>query len=133
MLDQQKPWTIGELARRAGVQPSAIRYYESAGILPLALRINGRRYYDADALLRLRAVKVARAAGFSMRETRVLFASFADQTVIHERWNTLAQQKLGELDAQIERAQAMKQVLRDGLACGCLTLDQCALLARYAM
>jgi MerR family redox-sensitive transcriptional activator SoxR len=135
MPQQQKQealWTIGELACRAGIQPSAIRFYESVGILPMAPRVNGRRCYDATALLQLRAIKVARAAGFTTREIRILFAGFVEQTIPSERWNTLAQEKLGELDAVIARAQAMKQVLRDGLACGCLTLDQCTMLARYA-
>jgi MerR family redox-sensitive transcriptional activator SoxR len=133
MLNQQKLWTIGELARRAGVQSSAIRYYESVGILPPPSRVNGRRLYTEEALLRLRAIKVARAAGFTTREVRVLFGGFSEQIFPSARWNTLARQKLGELDAQIERAQAMKQILKDGLACDCITLDQCETLARYAV
>jgi MerR family transcriptional regulator, redox-sensitive transcriptional activator SoxR len=134
MPDQQKQrlWTIGELARRAGVQPSAIRYYEGAGILPMAPRVNGRRQYAVETLLQLRAIRVARAAGFTTREIGILFDSFREQVIPSERWNTLAQQKMSELDAGIERAEAMKQVLREGLACGCLTLDQCAMLARHA-
>jgi len=133
MLPQQNLWTIGELARRAGVQLSAIRYYETAGILPPASRVNGRRHYAENTLLQLRAIKVARAAGFTTREVRVLFGGFSEQIIPSARWNTLARQKLGELDAQIERAQAMKQILKDGLACDCLTLDQCETLARYAV
>jgi MerR family redox-sensitive transcriptional activator SoxR len=133
MLHQHELWTIGELARRAGVQASAIRYYESMGILPSPFRVNGRRQYTQEALLRLRAIKVARAAGFTTREVRVLFGGFSERIIPSARWNTLARQKIRELDAQVERAQAMKQILEDGLACDCLTLDQCETLARYAV
>lgn len=121
-------WTIGELAQRAGVQPSAIRYYEEAGVLPTPRRVNGRRRYDAMTLQRLSAFKAAQDAGFTMREIHALFYGFAEETPPHERWEVLAERKLAELDARIQRIDAMKRVLRKGLACGCLSLDDCVLL-----
>jgi MerR family redox-sensitive transcriptional activator SoxR len=117
--------TIGEVARRAGVQPSAIRYYESAGVPPAPERVNGRRRYDPDVLYLLRAVNVAKQAGFTVDEIRQLFNSTANQETPSAAWERLARRKLEEVDDLIERAQAMKALLEAGLECGCLGLEEC--------
>jgi MerR family redox-sensitive transcriptional activator SoxR len=119
---------IGEVARRAGLQPSAIRYYESAGILPAPARTNGRRRYDSSVLQRLAAIQVARQAGFSIGDMRTLFQGFAENTPLSARWQALANNKLAELDALISRAQGMKRLLEQGLTCRCLRLEDCELL-----
>ena len=61
---------IGEVARRAGVRASALRYYESIGILPAPRRVNGRRRYDGEVLELLTVVRVAQQAGFTAAEIR---------------------------------------------------------------
>jgi DNA-binding transcriptional MerR regulator len=122
-------WTIGELARRAGMRPSALRYYESAGILPPPRRVNGRRRYDPAALERLRAVRLAQSAGLTLREVRALFAGFAPETPPAARWQALAAPKLAELDAQIARARTAKERLTRLLACACPSLEVCASVA----
>ncbi|RZU30689.1 heavy metal-responsive transcriptional regulator [Blastococcus saxobsidens] len=62
---------IGELAARAGVSVKALRFYESAGVLPEpARRPSGYRDYDEQALARLRFVKAAQAAGLTLAEIR---------------------------------------------------------------
>lgn len=121
----QLEWGIGALARRAGVRPSAIRYYESAGILPPPKRSNGRRRYEPSALHRLRVLRVAQSAGLTMREIRVLFDGFAPEVLPATRWQALATTKLAELDALIARAHAMKAVFAHMLACACPSLDAC--------
>jgi DNA-binding transcriptional MerR regulator len=65
-----KDMAIGEVARRAGIAPSAIRYYERASLLPKPARQSGRRRYDPDILGRLEIIRIARAAGFTIAETR---------------------------------------------------------------
>jgi MerR family redox-sensitive transcriptional activator SoxR len=125
-----KNLTIGELARRSGVSASAIRYYESTGVLPRPDRVHGRRKYDDEAVMMLRAVLAAKAAGFTVKELRTLFRGFADGTALSARWKALAQRKLADLDALIDRAEAMKRVLRSGMRCRCLTLAQCDLIAQ---
>ena len=67
--------TIGEVARRAGLKTSAIRYYESVGLLPEAPRESGQRRYGDDTLRRLQVIDVAKRAGFSLDEARVLLAT----------------------------------------------------------
>jgi len=119
--------SIGEVARRAGLQSSAIRYYESVGVLPKPERLNGRRRYDTSVLQRLAAIQVAQQAGFTIAEIRVLFYGFVEGTPLSTRWQALAHKKLAEVDALISRAQGMKHLLEEGLRCGCLSLDDCKL------
>lgn len=119
--------TIGEVAKRAGIRASAIRYYESVEVLPAPQRTNGRRHYDSHVLERLAVIQIAQQAGFSVAEIRTLFNGFTPGTPASARWEALAQQKLVEVDALIRRAQAMKRLLEEGLLrCRCLTLDECA-------
>src|SRR6266702_3575716 len=119
--------TIGEVAQRAGIRASAIRYYESVEVLPAPQRINGRRRYDENVLGRLAVIQVAQQAGFTVAEIRTLFNGFTPETPASARWEALSHQKLAEVDALIRRAQAMKRVLEEQLLrCRCLTLDECA-------
>ncbi|HEX6540595.1 MAG TPA: MerR family transcriptional regulator [Ktedonobacterales bacterium] len=120
--------TIGEVARRASVATSAIRYYESIGLLPSPVRHrNGHRYYEASAIQRLRVIEHAQKAGFTLGEIRELFFGFAAGTHPDTRWDALAERKLTELAAQLARIRAMQALLREGLHCHCLTMEQCTI------
>src|SRR5215216_6297212 len=102
---------IGEVARRAGIRPSALRYYESIGLLPAPKRVSGRRRYDESTVQMLKVVRLAQHAGFTVAEIQTLLHGFEPDTPPAVRWRPLARQKLRELDALIERAQQMKRVL----------------------
>lgn len=119
--------TIGEVARQAGIRPSALRYYESIGLLPASRRVNGRRRYDESILQRLALLQLAQRAGFTMAEIQTLFHGFAPDTPPATRWQELAQKKMGELDSLIARAQQMKHFLEGGLRCQCLRLEDCVI------
>src|ERR671917_2468979 len=124
--------SIGEVARNTGVRPSALRYYEGVGLLPLPERANGRRRYEGDLLRevldRLAVVRVAQQAGFTISEIRTLLDGFSEDTPPSERWRVLAQDKLPEVEALVERALGMKDLLERGLRCECLSLEGCALV-----
>ncbi len=119
--------TIGEVARRAGLTTSAIRYYESIGVLPEPAREHGQRRYADETVRRLEIVEVAKRAGFSLDEARVLPAGADDGGPASVRLRELAQRKLPEVDALIRRAAAMRAWLQAATACDCETLDVCAL------
>jgi MerR family redox-sensitive transcriptional activator SoxR len=123
--------TIGELAGRAGVAPSAVRYYERVGLLPAPRRQNGRRVYAADALARLAVILHARRLGFSIAATRRLVATLPPGTP-SARWKALADAKLHELDQMIAQAMATKTMLEVISRCRCESWEQCgnALLHR---
>ena len=119
---------IGEVAERAGLRTSALRYYERIGLLPEPRRVSGQRRYEPDVLLLLAGIDVAQRAGFTVAEIKNLFYGYRDGAKPSERWADLARQKLAELDQLIHRTRAMKQLLEEGLRCGCTCLDECALV-----
>ena len=119
--------TIGEVAKQTGIQTSAIRYYESVGILPRPQRLHGHRRYDASVFSRLSLIHIAQSAGFTITEIHRLFEGFDKDVPASARWQELALQKLVEVNALIEHAQAMKRLLEEELLkCACITLEECA-------
>ena len=119
---------IGEVARRAGIRTSALRYYERIGLLPAPRRVSGRRRYDESTVQMLRLIQLAQGAGFTVAEIQTLLHGFAPETPPAARWQPLAHKKMQELDALIERARQMKRVLETGLNCGCLRLEDCSVV-----
>jgi len=117
--------TIGEVARRTGLQASAIRYYEKIGLLPKTQRIGGQRRYETSVLNYLEVIDVARSAGFRIEEIRHLFHGFGKGTPAFRRWELLAQRKITEMDELIARAQKMKRLLEKADRCKCLDLEDC--------
>ena len=121
---------IGEVAARAGVEPSAIRYYESLGLLPRPKRAGGKRRYDADVLDRLALIGLAKDAGFTIKEIKQLVSETTPTAVPAEKWRLLATRKLAELDESAARLRRMRRVLRQALDCGCVDLAACAPILR---
>ncbi len=118
--------TIGEVARRAGVRTSALRYYEEVGVLPTAERVSGQRRFDEAVLARLAVVRLAQDLGFSVAEIRALVDGFDETGASADRWRELATRKLAEVEVLMAQAARMKGLLEESLGCGCLTLDGCA-------
>jgi len=118
--------TISQVARQIRLRPSAIRYYERIGLLPLAQRFSGQRRYDPRVLYRLAIIQRARQLGFTLAEIRYLFFGFRDVTRASERWRTLSQRKLAELEYLVNGIEAMRELLKKLMTkCRCDTLDQC--------
>lgn len=124
--------SIGDLAARAGVAPSAIRYYERAGLLSEPGRRSGRRTYDADALREVGFVTRARSAGFSVQEIRQLADLVRGEggaDAYCDDAKSFAREKIIQLDRQIAEAQALREQLADALEEDCSGLDHCAVLS----
>lgn len=117
--------TIGEAARRAGVRTSALRYYEEAGILPAAPRVNGRRQYSEDLMRLVEVARFAQSVGFSLAEIKRLFRGMEGRKDLRTHWRPLARAKLEELDRVIARALKMKRAIESGLECGCIRVEDC--------
>lgn len=124
--------SIGEVARKAGLATSAIRYYEREGLLPRASRRSGTRVYDPDILDRLTVIGLAKRAGFTVSEIRQLLRGFSGKTAPGVRWRALAKKKLEELERRITEAQQMKDVLKVVTSCECPTFIDCATASRVA-
>lgn len=121
---------IGEVARMAGVQPSALRFYERAGVIPKPTRVNGQRRYGADLVRLIEIARFAQSVGFTLEEIRVLFSRPGSKTV-SQRWRPLATAKVKQLDEIVVRARQMKKAIEAGLACGCIRVEDCAPAARH--
>ena len=106
--------TIGELARRAGVATSALRYYEELALLPKPARISGQRRYPESAVVLVGIILLLRDVGFSLAEQKALMASRA---VALDDWQQLAQHKLAELDDQIAKAETAREAIDHALRC----------------
>lgn len=119
--------TIGEVAGAAGVNASAIRYYERHGILPAPERVGGKRRYDRGVLQRLSVLDVAKQAGFSLEEIRLLFDATDRGAPAHTQLKDLARRKLPQIEALIAQAQHVKNWLEATDECTCDTLDECSL------
>jgi MerR family redox-sensitive transcriptional activator SoxR len=117
--------TISEVAQQAGIRASAIRYYESVGLLPLPRRVSGQRRYQVDILRRLAFIQAAQAVGFSVADMQTVLHELDGDAPLSARWQSLAKRKLAEVDTLIQRAQGMRQMLEQGLQCGCPDLEQC--------
>ena len=119
--------TIGQLAQRAGLATSAIRFYERTGVLPEPARVSGQRRYGPDAVRRLEVLEVAKRAGFSLDEAKLLLQSADAGTPAFEAVRELAERKLPDIEALISRAQEMRTWMVAATDCSCTSLDVCAL------
>ena len=120
--------SIGDVSKRTGLAPSAIRYYERLGLLPKPARAGGKRRYDENALEWLSLVALAREAGFTMAEIKRLVTGFTPGSRPAARWHDLATRKLAEIDELVARAERMRALLRVMLDCGCFRLEDCSAL-----
>src|SRR5262245_34736779 len=99
--------SIGEVARRSGLKPSAIRYYEQIGLLPAPFRSGGRRLYRDSILDRLSILNFAKHAGFSLREVRALLAENHGNRPLPQRWREMAHHKIAEIEEFIAHANSV--------------------------
>jgi DNA-binding transcriptional MerR regulator len=118
---------IGEVAERAGMSASRIRYYEAVGLLPEPNRAAGKRLYTDDILRRLAIIDAAQHVGFTLEQIRDLLGSGAQNAP--ERLRELAVMKLPELDDLISRAINVRRVLQMCSECDCKSLDVCLVFA----
>ncbi len=114
---------IGEVAERAGMSASRIRYYEARGLLPEPERAAGKRRYGEDVLRRLAIIDAAQRVGFALEEIRDLLGSRDEPA--HERLRQLALLKLPELDDLIARASSVRRALKICSRCDCESIDVC--------
>jgi len=125
--------SIGAVAKRTGLEPSAIRYYESVGLVPPPRRVGGKRVYDESVFEAIALVQLAQDAGFTLSEARALVSGFDRATPASARWQSMARRKLVDVTERIERARAMKDILERLLRCKCQTLGQCVRARTDAM
>lgn len=120
--------SIGELAERSGIAPSAIRFYESEGLLHATRSTGGQRRYEREVLRRVAFIRVAQRVGLSLDEVRSALGTLPAQRTPNARdWARLSKAWKPRLDEQIEMLMALREQLSSCIGCGCLSLRACAL------
>jgi MerR family redox-sensitive transcriptional activator SoxR len=120
--------TIGEVAARAGLATSAIRFYEANGLITSERNSSGHRRFRAEVLRRVSFVKVAQRVGLSLSEIRDALDSLPSSRTPNRRdWAKLAKSWRPLLDERIALLESMRDKLDGCIGCGCLSVDVCAL------
>ena len=121
--------TIGAVSERSGVAASALRFYESEGLIHSTRSAGGQRRYARDALRRVSFIRVAQQVGLSLDEIREALASLPEnRTPTAKDWERLSTSWRPRLDHQIAMLERLRDRLHGCIGCGCLSLKFCRLL-----
>lgn len=104
---------IGEVAAQSGLRPSALRYYEDAGLIASAGRQGLRRQFPANVLLQLKLIAMGKAAGFSLEEIGRMFGG----NVLPDLPRDMIRTKADEIDRHIHELMALRDTLRHVADC----------------
>lgn len=121
--------TIGELAARSGVAPSALRFYEAQGLIAARRTSGNQRRYDRAILRRIALIQAGRTAGIPLERIRAALETLpAHRTPTRRDWERLSRGWRDDLDRRIATLQALRSRLTTCIGCGCLSIDACGLL-----
>ena len=121
--------TIGEVATRSGVAPSALRFYESEGLIAARRTDGNQRRYDRAVLRRIAFIQAGRAAGVPLHRIHAALETLPkDRSPNTRDWQRLSRSWREDLDRRIATLQALRTRLTTCIGCGCLSLTKCALL-----
>jgi len=119
---------VGEVAKRSGVAVSAIRYYESTGLIKSRRSQSNHRLYPYHVLRIIAVIKVAQRTGLSLEDIKRYLSTLPDSRVpTRADWIRLSSAWKAELEARIEQLMALKDQLDQCIGCGCLSLSDCPL------
>ena len=128
MRHQTDLLTIGEMAERAGVAPSALRYYETQGLISSTRTTGNQRRYQRSTLRRAAFIRSAQRVGLSLEEiTAALSTLPGGRTPTRDDWNRLSESWRGRINDQIDRLERLRDRLDSCIGCGCLSLNRCSL------
>ena len=121
--------TIGEVASRSGVAPSALRFYEEEGLLVSRRTTGNQRRYERAVLRRIALIQAGRAAGIPLDRIRAALATLpAHRTPSRRDWERLSRGWREDIDSRIATLEALRNRLTTCIGCGCLSIDACELL-----
>jgi MerR family redox-sensitive transcriptional activator SoxR len=121
--------SIGEVAERSGVAPSALRFYERRGLIASSRTDGNQRRYERAVLRRIAFIQAGRAAGVSLADIRMALAGLpTGRTPSRKDWERLSNRWRDDLDTRITTLEALRERLTTCIGCGCLSIDKCDLL-----
>ncbi|GAC1338537.1 MAG: redox-sensitive transcriptional activator SoxR [Candidatus Dormibacteria bacterium] len=120
--------SIGEVATRSGMSASALRFYESEGLISSLRTDGGQRRFPRAVLRRLAFIRAAQNVGLALEEIAAALATLPDsRSPTRADWARLSATWRARLDEQIEGLTALRDGLTTCIGCGCLSLRRCAL------
>lgn len=118
--------TIGQLAERAGVATSAIRFYESRGLIQSTRTTGNQRRYEQSTLRRVAFVRAAQRVGLTLEEVGEALATLPEgRTPTKSDWHRISRDWRPRLDEQIRRIELLRARLDGCIGCGCLSMKSC--------
>lgn len=128
MVEVKRQLTIGEVAQRAGVATSALRFYEEHGLIRSERNEAGHRRFAPEVLRRVSFIRTAQRVGLDLAEIRAALSSLPNhRTPTAKDWERLASSWRPRLDDQIAVLTRMRNQLDECIGCGCLSLTSCGL------
>jgi MerR family transcriptional regulator, redox-sensitive transcriptional activator SoxR len=120
--------TISELSARSGAAPSALRFYESLGLISASRTAGNQRRYPRHMLRRVAFIRAGRQLGLELREIQASLDLLpGDRAPTRAEWSRAARAWQAKIDAKIAELQRMSETLGSCIGCGCLSLRRCAL------
>ncbi|TAK68720.1 MAG: redox-sensitive transcriptional activator SoxR [Actinomycetota bacterium] len=120
--------TVGEVAARSGLSPSALRFYEREGLIEAHRTAGGQRRYERAVLRRLAFIRAARTVGIGLTEVRAALDTLpSSRTPTRADWSRISRLWRARLDADIDALVALRDGLDSCIGCGCLSLRRCRL------
>lgn len=117
--------SIGQVAEKLGVAPSALRYYEAEGLVPLAVRKSGKRVYTEDDVTLFRVLILARELGFGIAELKAMKIHFQRREGGAQARDDIVQTLLGQVDQQMELLASKRALLISAINCSCRSPITC--------
>jgi MerR family redox-sensitive transcriptional activator SoxR len=123
--------TIGELGIRSGVATSALRFYETMGLIRSRRTSGNQRRYPRAVLRQVAVIRAAQVLGLSLSEIQEALAALPNsRTPTKQDWTRMSQAWRAQLEARIQALEKLRVDLAGCIGCGCLSLDSCALFNR---
>jgi MerR family redox-sensitive transcriptional activator SoxR len=120
--------TIGDLARRAGVATSALRFWEAEGLIASHRTPGNQRRYHRATLRRVSVIRAAQQAGLTLKEVAEALETLPhDHTPTKKDWQVLSSSWRGRIEQRIARLELLRDQLDSCIGCGCLSLETCGL------
>lgn len=128
MTDGHQLLPIGEIARRSGYAPSALRHYETLGLIASHRTSADRRVYERGVLRRLAVIRAGQRVGLSLEVIKASFGTLDPHRAPSRReWRRISARWQPLLDARIRELEAVRDNLANCVGCGCLSMRQCGL------
>ncbi len=120
--------SIGHLARRTGLSTSAIRFYETHGLIHPDRNAGGQRRFERSDIRRLSFIMITQNQGFTLKEIKDMLAGLPNaRTPTQKDWVKISKRLAARIDERIAQLEQMRQNLNGCIGCGCLSLKKCTL------